>query len=84
MKPASLRALLLCAATVSACDPFHTGFDDSEGAVAYRAHDEKPAPDPTRPLRVMNYNVKFGGGRIDFFFDCFGIAATIFPARQSI
>ena len=20
----------------------------------------------------MNYNVKFGGGRIDFFFDCFG------------
>ena len=23
-------------------------------------------------LRVMNYNVKFGGGRIDFFFDCHG------------
>jgi endonuclease/exonuclease/phosphatase family metal-dependent hydrolase len=54
------------------CDPFHTGFDDVEGAVAYRANGEKRAPDAGRPLRVMNYNVKFGGGRIDFFFDCFG------------
>lgn len=56
----------------TACDPFHTGFDDLEGAVYYQAHEQKVAPDPQQPLRVMNYNVKFGGGRIDFFFDCFG------------
>ena len=72
MKLACARALLLLCSTLSACDPFHTGFDDSESAVTYLAHGDKPAPDPTQPLRVMNYNVKFGGGRIDFFFDCFG------------
>ena len=72
MKPASVRAVLLLTAASSACDPFHTGFDDTEGAVAYLAQGDKPAPDPSQPLRVMNYNVKFGGGRIDFFFDCFG------------
>jgi endonuclease/exonuclease/phosphatase family metal-dependent hydrolase len=27
------------------------------------------APDS---LKVMNWNIKFGGGRIDFFFDCYG------------
>ena len=55
-----------------ACDPFHTGFDDVEGAVSYQARGEKSEPDPEAALRVMNYNVKFGGARIDFFFDCFG------------
>jgi endonuclease/exonuclease/phosphatase family metal-dependent hydrolase len=66
------RARLLLVTLLGACDPFHTGFDDVEGAVAYVAKEQKPAPDPSAPLRVMNYNVKFGGGRIDFFFDCFG------------
>ncbi len=57
---------------LTSCDPFHTGFQDEEGAVSYSASEARPEPDPERPLRVMNYNVKFGGGRIDFFFDCFG------------
>src|SRR5262245_42311991 len=61
----------------SACDPFGTGFDDVQGAQTYTAHDIKPATltesASGRPrLRIMNYNVKFGGGRIDFFFDCHG------------
>ncbi len=69
-----LRVLVrvACASSLLACDPFHTGFDDVEGASYYLASSSKPEPDPSRPLRVMNYNVKFGGGRIDFFFDCFG------------
>ena len=65
-------ALLTLALAGLACDPFHTGFDDLEDAVSYRAKGEKSEPDPEAPLRVMNWNVKFGGGRIDFFFDCFG------------
>jgi endonuclease/exonuclease/phosphatase family metal-dependent hydrolase len=64
--------VVLAALCLSGCDPFHTGFDDLEAAVSYRASSEKSAPEPSAPLRVMNYNVKFGGGRIDFFFDCFG------------
>jgi hypothetical protein len=55
-----------------ACDPFHTGFDELERAQVYQARGERPAPTPADRLRVMNYNVKFGGGRIDFFFDCHG------------
>ena len=72
MRASVARRLLFGCLSLAGCDPFHTGFDDIEGAVGYLSKDEKPAPDPTRPLRVMNYNVKFGGGRIDFFFDCFG------------
>jgi endonuclease/exonuclease/phosphatase family metal-dependent hydrolase len=53
------------------CDPFHTEFDDVERAVGYRAAHVEAAT-PRSSLRVMNYNVKFGGARIDFFFDCFG------------
>ncbi|MFZ5892019.1 MAG: endonuclease/exonuclease/phosphatase family protein [Myxococcota bacterium] len=62
---ASLQALSL------ACDPFHTSFADVEGAASYRAAQIEPAA-PKSTLRVMNYNVKFGGARIDFFFDCYG------------
>lgn len=72
MKPLGPRLSLMAVVAALGCDPFHTGFDDIEGAVGYAARGERDAPDPTRPLRVMNYNVKFGGGRIDFFFDCFG------------
>jgi len=57
---------------LAGCDPFHTGFDEVESAVVYRAGRTAGAPALSGPLRVMNYNVKFGGGRIDFFFDCFG------------
>lgn len=54
-----------------ACDPFGTGFDDVEKAVSYTAERIVDAPKPSA-LRVMTYNIKFGGGRIDFFFDCHG------------
>ena len=57
---------------LAACDPFHTGFDDLERAQVYHARAPRPAPEQPERLRVMNYNVKFGGGRIDFFFDCHG------------
>jgi endonuclease/exonuclease/phosphatase family metal-dependent hydrolase len=70
--PAAASRLALAALLLAGCDPFHTGFDDVEGAVYYTSSAEKSAPDPQASLRVMNYNVKFGGGRIDFFFDCFG------------
>ncbi len=54
------------------CDPFHTTFDDIEGAETYRAREPTPVTGSAARLLVMNYNVKFGGGRIDFFFDCHG------------
>ena len=57
---------------LAGCDPFHTGFDDIERAQVYQAHGQRPAPGQPERLRIMNYNIKFGGGRIDFFFDCHG------------
>lgn len=62
---------LIFGSVAGGCDPFGTKFSDVEDAVYYEAHRLRPtrAPDV---LRVMTYNVKFGGGRIDFFFDCHG------------
>ncbi len=66
---------LLCAAWLVGCesfDIFRTTFPDVEPAVMYRAAQQTPpASAPTR-LRVMTWNIKFGGGRVDFFFDCHG------------
>src|SRR5690606_34437808 len=71
--PAFRAAVVLTSAffMVAACDPFQTQFEPSEEAVLYRAKQVREVPHQTR-LRVMNYNIKFGGARIDFFFDCHG------------
>jgi len=55
-----------------ACDPFHTGFADVEPAVVYRAMRPVAAEPPDGSLVVMTWNVKFGAGRVNFFFDCHG------------
>ena len=57
---------------VLSCDPFHTGFEDREPAERYGASEIIEAPDNPTTLKVMNWNVKFGGARLDFFFDCHG------------
>jgi endonuclease/exonuclease/phosphatase family metal-dependent hydrolase len=69
MAPLRVLALLLVA---TGCDPFGTGFDPVEPAERYRAAELTPAPAPDGRIRVLNWNIKFGGARIDFFFDCFG------------
>jgi endonuclease/exonuclease/phosphatase family metal-dependent hydrolase len=68
----ALAVAVALAAVTCGCDPFHTGFEDLEEAHYYRKRSRGPVPEAKPILRAMNYNVKFGGGRIDFFFDCFG------------
>lgn len=70
----TLRGALaaLVASTPAACDPFHAEFDPVEPAHTYQARVASPSGTVPHELRVMTYNVKFGGGRIDFFFDCHG------------
>lgn len=53
------------------CDPFGTGFPEDAPAVRYTAS-QVEAGTAGSTLTVATYNVKFGGGRIDFFFDCHG------------
>ncbi|MBU1221950.1 endonuclease/exonuclease/phosphatase family protein [Myxococcota bacterium] len=59
------------ALSLSSCDPFNTQFEDTENAVYYES-DEIITANYPGTLKVMTWNVKFGGGRIDFYFDCHG------------
>jgi endonuclease/exonuclease/phosphatase family metal-dependent hydrolase len=67
-----LRQLWALSVSLACGDPFHASFADVEPAVSYTRHDALAAPAPVGALRLMNYNLKFGGGRLDFFFDCHG------------
>ena len=51
-------------------DPFHTQLNETD-VESYSAKDIHEAVIPDT-LKVMTWNIKFGGGRIDFFFDCYG------------
>lgn len=52
-------------------DPFNANFKPVEPAVTYKAAMIKEVAWPAS-LKVVNYNTKFAGGRIDFFFNCIG------------
>src|SRR5690606_24415533 len=76
LRPFEALAVGLAAAVLAtasaACDPFNAEFDEIEPARIYRASKlTEPDRDPTQ-LLVMSWNIKFGGGRLDFFFDCYG------------
>jgi endonuclease/exonuclease/phosphatase family metal-dependent hydrolase len=68
---ALVAALLL---PLASCDLFNTGFDDTEVAVLYRARNPGPEPALAFPatIRVMTWNVKYGGARLRFFWECNG------------
>ena len=66
-----LSALLLL--VLISCDPFNTKIEDQKiQVIQYEATDLTSAPTIDSLLKVATWNVKFGGGRIDFFFDCHG------------
>ncbi|RVU42770.1 endonuclease/exonuclease/phosphatase family protein [Lujinxingia sediminis] len=54
------------------CDPFNATFDEVEDAQYYEAQELIATEPPRGELVVMDWNIKFGGARIDFWFDCHG------------
>ena len=54
------------------CDPFDTVIEADQETVAYYQSANLKAATVGDSLQVVSWNIKFGGGRIDFFFDCFG------------
>jgi len=69
MKIFRLLSILFNSLILFSCDPFGTRIGDE---VSYfESSDPKTVAFPDT-LKVMTWNVKFGGGRIDFFFDCHG------------
>ncbi len=66
-------ALSTIGSAFACSDPFHTNFADVEPALRYERRGNAPRAEPEPDvLRLMNYNLKFAGARIDFFFDCHG------------
>ena len=57
---------------INGCDIFNTKFEDMEDARMYVARNITPAPDDPDVLKIMTWNIKFGGARINFFFDGWG------------
>lgn len=53
----------------TACDPFGTSLKHQ--VIRSRAQNISTTSF-SDTLKVMTWNIKFGGGRIDFFFDCYG------------
>lgn len=71
-RPLAIGLLFFSSVAQLACDPFHVEFDAVEAAELYSSAKLKATGDYNGTLKVMTYNVKFGGGRLDFFFDCHG------------
>ncbi len=66
---------IVFAAILTSCDPFNTVIEkDSEqdAALFYESDVIKKPGNVPDTLMVATWNIKFGGGRIDFFFDCYG------------
>lgn len=69
----ALRPLAAVALTLLvACIEVGPDYPATEPAEMLEAAELQPADGQTTLLRVMSYNLKFGGGRIDFFFDGWG------------
>ena len=67
--------LVLSLALLGGCegfDVFNTYYDEDEKPVSYKSKAVTPPSQSIETLTVMNWNIKFGGGRLDFFFDCHG------------
>jgi len=67
--------LLSVIALLGACEPLANDENFAREAVlTFRRSTIKPAPDPgqTPQLRVVAWNIKYGAGRIPFWFDCWG------------
>lgn len=79
-----LRAVRLVALlALAACDPFNTGFDEVEGAILYRNPAAAPPAAPAGRLKVMTWNVKYGGARLRFFWECNGSRTLMTEAEVS-
>ncbi len=64
-----LSFLLFCLA----CDPFDAIIEESDmPVVLYEASSIREQSAASDSLKVASWNIKFAGGRLDFFFDCYG------------
>lgn len=65
----SIIGIALIFLLLTGCDPFKTKIS-AKDIVVYNS--SELGYEVKDSLKIMTWNIKFGGGRIDFFFDCFG------------
>jgi len=77
---ARLSACLIALAATTACEPVARTFE-KRAPLPVRQKAGATAPTATTPprLKVMAWNIKFGGGRVDFFFDYWGDRVQLTP-----
>jgi len=57
------------------CDPFNNIIEkdsDTDAAFYYTSDNITTPTESPDTITIATWNIKFGGGRIDFFFDCYG------------
>ena len=69
-----VRLILFFALSLAGCDAlmFRNSFEDVEPAVLYTSKSMTSAPDDLGELLIINHNIKYGGGRLLFFWECGG------------
>ena len=71
----SKALLIFLFITVASCDPLDSIIEknpNEDNAIYYTANNVLQEPITSDTLKIVSWNIKFGGGRIDFFFDCYG------------
>lgn len=61
-------------------DFFNTQFKNVEDAVFYESKEIKKvdlSSESKKTFKILTWNIKFGGGRVDFFFECYGKRAIM-------
>jgi hypothetical protein len=68
------RPWVFVLAVVGACEPLATTWDKDRESVPVHRRSVLQAPAEPAPaaLKVMAWNIKYGAGRIDFWFDMWG------------
>src|SRR5690606_22607130 len=70
--PLTLACTFMLLISANNCSPFNNLFLQKEKAQHWEAKIKTDAPTPTNGLKIMDWNIKFGAARADFFFDCHG------------
>jgi endonuclease/exonuclease/phosphatase family metal-dependent hydrolase len=72
--PTRIGAAALLFLFFASCDAtlFRANFEDVEDAVLYEAESLSDIPDTADDLLIINHNIKYGGARLLFFWECLG------------
>jgi endonuclease/exonuclease/phosphatase family metal-dependent hydrolase len=88
MRAPPLPALCVAAAGLAACEPLADTLDfaSTEAPIFRDEADPEPPASAPEALRVMAWNVKYGAGRLDFWFDYHGdrVQMTVDEVHQNL